>query len=88
MEGVLLGLTNMPAASMPASKRLPNLVQVRFNTCSRRVGKGATGATWSGAIAPRMADGGRSGGPHTADAGVKCCRACTAAAPRSTVRVL
>jgi hypothetical protein len=33
-----------------------------------------------------MADGGNSGGPHTAAAGVKCCRACTAAAPRSTVR--
>ena len=33
-----------------------------------------------------MADGGSSGGPHTAAAGVKCCRACTAAAPRSTVR--
>ena len=33
-----------------------------------------------------MADGGNSGGPHTAASGVKCCRACTAAAPRSTVR--
>ena len=48
--------------------------------------QGAPGATWSGAIAPRMADGGSSGGPHTAAAGVKCCRACTAAAPRSTDR--
>jgi len=48
--------------------------------------QGATGATWSGAIAPQMADGGNSGGPHSASAGVKCCRACTAAAPLSTVR--
>jgi hypothetical protein len=48
--------------------------------------QGATGAKWRGAIAPQMADGGNSGGPHTAASGVKCCRACTAAAPRSTVR--
>ena len=35
-----------------------------------------------------MADGGSRGGPHSASAGVKCCRACTAesTAPRSTVR--
>ena len=48
--------------------------------------QGATGATWSGSIATQMDDGGNSGGSHTAAAGVKCCRACTAAAPRSTVR--
>jgi hypothetical protein len=48
--------------------------------------QGATGATWSGSIATQMDDGGNSGGSHTAAAGVKCCRACTAAAPLSTVR--
>ena len=50
--------------------------------------QGATGDTWSGNIAPRMADGSSSRGPHPARPGYMCCRACTAesTAPRSTVR--
>jgi hypothetical protein len=48
----------------------------------------ATGVAWSSDIAPQMADGGSSRGPHPARPGYMCCRACTAesTAPRSTVR--
>jgi hypothetical protein len=51
--------------------------------------QGATGDTWSGNIAPRMADGSSSRGPHPARPGYMCCRACTAesTAPRSTVHL-